>query len=229
MPGAAPIGNSGQINAIVYSPDGKTLATTALHEFVTISNVETGKQVLSVKHGGPALVETRCAFSADGKSLFVGVGEDIKVLDVATSKWGNTKKVKGGVSVIASSSDSKTVAVGDGVGLVIVFSADLGKEIVTYKDHVKKQTPNSIPIFNPLTLAAGPDGTFISSAFDGTVKVWDGATGKNVASFAAPKMGQPIGYPAGITADGKKVAIVAMAPKATIRFWALQEPTEPKK
>src|SRR5260370_16086454 len=71
------------VSAIAFSPDGKTLATS-IGPKSAVWNVETGKELVSLKNAGPSIY---CfAFSPDGKTIAGGMEKIIHLWDADTGK-----------------------------------------------------------------------------------------------------------------------------------------------
>ena len=63
----------GPVNAVAFSPDGKSVATVGNDRFLRVYDVGSGKELAARDHGGPL----HCvAFSPDGKWLAAGGGSD---------------------------------------------------------------------------------------------------------------------------------------------------------
>ena len=67
-----------QIDRLAFSPDGRLLACGGKDAFITLWDVQSGKEVRQMK-GLPTSVRSLC-FSPDGMTLAVGLSSDIRAL-----------------------------------------------------------------------------------------------------------------------------------------------------
>ena len=165
----------GSDRAIAFSPDGKHLAV-ASGIGIWIYDVETARELTLLTNEHVTLARS-VAYSPDGSILAAGTGggrvqlwevESGRLL-VALIRPGPS----GNVDALAFSPDSSTVASGirDEIQL---WDVENQRHLNTLQGH-KGQ------IFS---LAFSPDGAAIASgAEDDTVKLWEVATGKNLAAF----------------------------------------------
>ncbi|SPF52557.1 hypothetical protein SBA4_5120006 [Candidatus Sulfopaludibacter sp. SbA4] len=107
-------GNSGSVNSVAWSPDGKTLASGSLDHTIKMWDVSSGQLLRTLSgHSGP--VES-VAWSGDGKTLASG-GDDktIKLWDATNGRFLRTLSGHtAAVNSVAWSGDGKTLASGSG-------------------------------------------------------------------------------------------------------------------
>jgi WD40 repeat protein len=180
IPGSASPG----FNSVVFSPDGKTLAT-GMVESVAIWDVATGRQISRSRsftgrragrrgQGGEHIPAYTVAFSPDGKTLATGSDNDkgdgtVRIWDVAAGRQsgGELLLTRSGpnseaVVVVVFSPNGKTLATVSGDGTVRLW------DVATHR-----------PIGKPITslvasVAFSPDGkTLATGSGDGTVRLWD--------------------------------------------------------
>ena len=129
------------IYKVVFSPDGKLLASTGNNNTILLWNVASGK-VERVLKGHRAGVDV-LVFSRDGKTLASAcwhtyyykdrsskpINDDmLKLWDVQTGKERNSIRVKNiGPTAIAFSPDDKILAVGDWKGTITFWKSGLGQ------------------------------------------------------------------------------------------------------
>jgi WD40 repeat protein len=192
-------GHTNIVKFVVFSPDGKLLASTSLDSTIKIWDVQMGQEIKSLgKHSGIL----KLIFSADGKNLLgVSPNQIFKIWDVQTGQeirsfQPNTRR--GGFS-IALSPDKKHIAYAydwDNENLIKILDADTGNEIKTFIGHSKMV----------MQLAFSPDGKSLASlSEDDTAKIWDVQTGKELQSlaFASPNVFSAIVF----SGDGKMLAV----------------------
>jgi RNA polymerase sigma factor (sigma-70 family) len=205
-----------QINALAFSPDGKSLAAGDGYKVVYLWDVSTGKLVhrLADHHRGVYTV----AFAPDGKLLASG-GEDhiIRLFDTETGKEVRRLDANGWVTNIAFAPDGKTLAgacntpnqvwpvVRSGPPAVRLWDVESGKEIRSWK------VPRG-----SRRLAFAPDGlTLMSTTRAGSgIRGWNLTTGEELPDFG--------GHRAGVDAltfspDGK--TLFSTSHDHTIRSW----------
>ncbi|MFM9964996.1 MAG: protein kinase domain-containing protein [Planctomycetaceae bacterium] len=157
------------VNCVVFSPDGKWLASASHDKTVKMWDSMTGLATRTLnEHTSPVIC---VAFSPDGKWL-ASASEDrtVKVWDTATglvtlTLQGHTDKV----TSVAWSADGMLLASGSEDQTVKIWDAQTGLEMRTLKGH----------ILNVRGVAFSPDGKWLASgSWDKTVKLWDVATGQ---------------------------------------------------
>jgi WD40 repeat protein len=210
----------GPLDSMVFSPDGKTLATGNADGEVRLWDVAIIRQQV----GSPLpVLGTTAAFSPDGKIL-AGVNDnDVQLWDVATQRQIPGPPPFPGLGTqirsVAYSPDSKTLAIsldeGSGDGTICLW------DIAT-----DKQVGSSITIPGSLavSVAFSPDGKILASGNqDDRVRLWDVATRQQI--------GRPLGGAAGdnvnsvaFSPDGKILA--SGSDDGTVRLWdvATREP-----
>jgi WD40 repeat protein len=185
-------GHRGRIFRLVYSPDGRRLASASEDRTVKVWDTSTG-ELLRTLEGHTANV-CGLAFSPDGKriaSAAGGRGElpnepgEVIVWDALTGKSavvirGHTGAVYG----VAFSPDGTRIASAGSDRTVKVWDAATGKEALTLAGHSG----------NVYTVAFSPDGTRLASASGdfhqakfGEMKVWDAITGKESYTITGHK------------------------------------------
>jgi RNA polymerase sigma factor (sigma-70 family) len=173
-----------------FTPDGKAVAWEGDTGSVTLADVATGKVlrrfgVASAERGSVAF-----AFAPDGKTLFTfrPAEQAVRVWDVASGKQpGTLGKPAGafghpgqnyGSARLAVSRDGKSLAVTHGQNAVRVFDLPSGKERAAFAGH-----PTSIV---SVQYTSGGKAV-LTRSWDGTQRVWDAATGKELRQIAAPE------------------------------------------
>ncbi|MDY6900264.1 MAG: WD40 repeat domain-containing protein, partial [Cyanobacteriota bacterium] len=103
-------GHQDQINSVVFSPDGKTIASASRDNTVKIWDANTGKTIQTLKGHQNSVVEV--VFSPDGKTIASASRDDtVKIWDAATGKPIQTLEGhQGDVTSVVFSPDGKTIA-----------------------------------------------------------------------------------------------------------------------
>jgi WD40 repeat protein len=209
---ALPEGHHAGLEAVAFSPDGKTLATTADDETIRLWEAATGRE-LRVLAGQEGYVYS-LALSPDGKTLAAGdLDSRIRVLSVATGTvLHEFERHEGSIRAIRFSPDGRTLASG-AAGVVQLWDVATAREL-------RRVTGGKTWIHH---LAFTPDGAKLAApGWDETVLLWETATGKRLPSFR-----EPGGYTFfnDFTPDGKQLVSGVVSGSEdreyTIRVWDL--------
>lgn len=203
-------GHKSMVISLCFSKDGKFLATGGLDGKAIIWDVETGTPVKTFTFPDEKEAIYSVDFSADGKMLAAAIwGGLVVIWDVQTGDrlraisphegrgCYQVKFTPNGVYFISAGLDKK----------LKLIEIDTGEEIRTFIGHMNETLVNSIN-FN----TAGDK--FITSAWDGTIRVWDLLSGLQLLKIKAHPGGV---YSAKFDPSGKY--IISGGDDFMVRMW----------
>ncbi|TAH51625.1 MAG: hypothetical protein EYC68_09685 [Chloroflexota bacterium] len=186
------------IGYLVYSPNGKQLATGLRDGRVKVWDATNGQEIFTFDgHTGPV---HRVAFSPDGFHLASASSDGTaKEWDLVAGKEAMSFAVQNGAAISLSySPDGKRIAAGDGGGIIHIWDTNSGKELTSLG------TLKTNPVFG---VAFSPDGKELAASFrDGTVTNWDLATGKQF--FVFNKLNEGV-FTVAFSPDGSRIAFAS--------------------
>jgi WD40 repeat protein len=219
------LGNINGPAALVFSPDGKTIANVEsivadrkIATALKFWDVETGKEIRQLDLKQPNGIYA-VAYAPDGKTLAYGGRNAIYLVDPSTCK--EIRQFQGQQPALASlvfSPDSKTLAVKGLTGSVVtLYDVETGKEVrKLYQSTQGLRQPVALNRYaaSQRDVAFSPDGKLVALGGGSTVRLWDPATGKEIVKAG--------GHQGTITAlamspDGKLA--VSKGDHNTIRVW----------
>ena len=161
-------------NAVVFSPDGKTVAAALDDGTLTLWDLITKKKLKTLKGHAERIVAV--AFSPDGKTVATGSWDHtVKLWDVSTKQESGTFEGSGNyIPAVAVSRDGQTLASASDDRTVKLWDLSMKQKLGTLEGHRDL-------VF---AVAFSPDGkTLASASDDATVKLWDLSTKQELGIF----------------------------------------------
>jgi WD40 repeat protein len=185
LKGHADSGWRGALYTVDISPDGKYGLTASFDSTVRLWNIENGEEVRRfIGHQGTfrqGMVNS-ARFSPDGRyAISAGSDKTLRLWDVASGKLirtftGHTD----GVKLAAFSHDGRYAISGDCDADVIVWDVATGNIVRKFKGHSEGYTSFAGALgINGVGFT--PDDRYALSAGDASVRVWDIASGREIA------------------------------------------------
>jgi WD40 repeat protein len=197
-------GHNASVNSVVFSPDGRWIASGSEDNTIDIWEVSTGQQLRTLT-AHKRFVNT-LAFSRDGHLLASGsMDGTIKLWDVAT--WSEMRTLSGhvsGVNSVAFSGDGALLASGSWDNTVKLWEVRTGRVVRTLSGHTGAV----------VSVSFSPNNQWIASgSLDTTIKLWK-VVGEDVHTLTGhTKWVQSITF----SPDGRFLA--SGGDDKTIRIW----------
>jgi WD40 repeat protein len=222
-PGIATLtGDTGAVNSVAFSPDGKTLATVSQDNTVRLWDAATGQQIGKPFTSRTTGLFTSVAFSPDGKSLATGgLASGVQLWNVASHRQTGFLGglLLGGVFSsytvwsVAFSPSGKTLAVG----------STFGCEVWDLATHQVIRSTAFSQTGTVTSVAFSPDGKTLAVGGSG-VWLWDVATGQPIGKSLTGSTGRLSFLPfshrvtsVAFSPDGKILA--SGSADDTVRLW----------
>ncbi len=157
-------GHSSDVHAVVFSPDGKTIASGSNDNTIKLWDAESGQELKTFK--GHSNTVFSVVFSPDGKTIVSGSNDDtIRLWDVASEKELKIFRGHSGpVCSVAFSPDGKVLASGGWDNVIRIWDVVSGQELKSLTGHSDRV----------LSVAFSRGGkTIASGSRDSTIKLWD--------------------------------------------------------
>ena len=205
-----PKGHIGDVLALGFTPDGKTLITTGSAGLAKIWDISTTTVRADLTgHEGKVV---RVAISSDGKTIATG-GEDRTVRLWSTkdgAPLGTLSGHSGAVTALAFAPDGKTLASGSPDTTIRLWDVEARRHLRTLEGHEA----------GVHSLAFSPDSkTLASASLDGTIRLWDAIVERPPTLIGQQK--EPV-WCVAFAPDGKTVVSGGM--DKAVRFWPIGEP-----
>jgi WD40 repeat protein/serine/threonine protein kinase len=207
---------------LAFSPDGKLLAAAGKETTVRFWDVATRREVGNLR--GHAAHVNRVAFSPDGRTLASGGADNtVRLWDLAARRATTTfEGHTAPVSSLAFSPDGRLLASASEDTTVRLWDATTGQAVKTLRG---QQTAVSYLACQDVlsSVAFSPDGKVMATGGgDGTVRLWDTATGQVAALLR--------GHTTPVTAvafarDGRD--LVSAGQDGTLKLWDVARGPDP--
>lgn len=185
-----------QVYRIVFSPNGKLLASSGFDSRLRLWDAGTGHHIATLRGGGYA-----AAFSPNGKLLANAYGGDgiTGTIGLWDPHTGELRHVLGPfhglLNCVAFSPDGKTLASGGQDSEIILW------DIPTAQRRLSLTTQHTESVSS---VAFSPDGeTLASSSYDQTLRLWDPHTGEHKAVLQYPDYVTCVAF----SPDGRTLAV----------------------
>jgi dipeptidyl aminopeptidase/acylaminoacyl peptidase len=199
-------GSQQEVNALTFSPDGKTVASSGSDRVLHLWDIVTGKELRTIS--GEGIQPWSLAFSPDGKWLAdVCADMSIGLWEAASGKTLHTMKGHQAIPwSVAFSPTGKVLASGSEDGTVRLWDPATGKEVRRL----------GVPQDGVWPVAFSPNGKTLAVGYGGgAIRLWDVGTGKEVRRLDAHGGGV---WPLVFSPDGKTLASSTWQ-GTTIRLW----------
>jgi RNA polymerase sigma factor (sigma-70 family) len=168
-------GQRGGEQAFAFSPDGKVLASIVKHQDsyqIRLWEPATGQELRRFPEGGDRFFIHRLGFAPDGKALISSSSRGFEFWDPATGKLFRRFNRGGAIAVSPDGQVVGTYSRGDHV--VQLWKAATGQDLHMFQGHNRAVR----------RLAFASDGKVLATGGDdGTVRLWDTATGGMVRAL----------------------------------------------
>ncbi len=195
-------GHRYRVTSVLYSPNGKYIASGSEDGTVKIWDAETGSLVTTLK--GHEERVTSVIYSPDGKYIISGSWD--KTIIIWDVKTGKKLKVLTGSDLVNSlsySPDGNKIASGSRNKTIIIWDINTGKKLNTLR------VPGRVS-----SLSYSPNGKYITSGNnDRTIIIWDAKTGKKLKILRVPVRVSSLSY----SPNGKY--IISGSKDGTIIIW----------
>jgi len=170
------LGHSDDVNAVVFSPDGKLVLSGSNDNTLKLWDVSSGRELRTFK--GHSDNVNAVVFSPDGKLVLSGSHDGtLKLWEVHSGREIRSFKedsYSGYVEAVAFSPDGRLALSGGRDGTIKLWEVHSGRKIRTFKGHS----------YYVEAVAFSPDGRLaLSGSGDGSLKLWEVHSGQEIRSF----------------------------------------------
>ena len=200
--GIIPVNGGRDICALVFSPDGKTLASNGWEDDrLRLWDVDTGKERKAFPEVRRRVQPHSISFSPDGETV-ASASDSIHLYDATTGK--DKLRIDQEAVGVRFTDDGKTLT-GAVMGSIIRWDAKTGKPL----------TPEAAGSSIVQQILVAPDGKrVITRGFSGDAHIWDGTNGKHLR-------GLNIGWELRMTNSCQRS--IAMSPDGRFLIWSVTD------
>ncbi len=170
-------GHKGKVTSVVYSPNGKTLASASEDNTIRLWNPATGQHLTTFQ--GHSDHVNAVVFSPDGQTLASGSDDDtIRLWDPDGQVRATLSEHVNNVTSVVFSPDGKILASGSADSTIRLWNPTTGEHIATLEGHTEGVSSVAFSV---------DGGTLASGSWDDTIRLWNPTTGEHLATLSGHK------------------------------------------